>query len=155
MIKVTYISGGIEIIEQISALWAELNDHHTSISKHFSSHFNGFSFNTRVSSLKQKSKDGDVLILIVRPANSDNAIGYSISSINRNGEGEIDSIYVRPEFRGNGIAREFMSKSMDWLNSKQVKDISIGVVYGNEETLNFYSKFGFFPKVTILQMNRN
>ena len=66
-------------------------------------------------------------------------------------QGEIDSRFIQPDYRSKGIARELLNHALEWFNANQVNDISIGVAYGNEETFKFYAKFGFLPKVTILQ----
>lgn len=149
--EITYLSGGIGILERIRNLWHELNTHHASVSKHFTSHFNSFTFETRIKTLNKKAKTGNVLIVVALETSSENEIGYCISSVDSHLQGEVDSIYVQPDYRKNGVARELMDRALDWLKSNQVDDIRIGVAYGNEETFKFYSKFGFLPRVTILQ----
>ena len=149
--EIIYLSGGIEIIERIRDLWHELNTHHASVSKYFASHFNSFTFDTRIASLKKKAKDGEVFLFIAVDKSSTKEIGYCISSVDSQMQGEIDSIFIQPDYMSKGIARELLNHALEWFNANQVNDISIGVAYGNEETFKFYAKFGFLPKVTILQ----
>ena len=147
---ILYKSGGFEIIDQIADLWQDLNRHHASVSKHFSSHFESFTFQTRISSLQEKSRRNGVWIGVAIDSEANLKTGYCISSIDANNHGEIDSIYVKPEYRNRGIAGELMHRAMEWLADRQAKEISIGVVHGNESAHGFYARFGFFPKVAIL-----
>lgn len=149
--EISYISGEIEFLDRIKSLWHGLNDHHAAVSTHFSSHFKKFTFETRVSSIKKKAKEGSLLIAIAIENKSNDEVGYCISSVDSDNQGEIDSIYIKPEYRNKGIARGLMNQAIKWLHAQEVNDISIGVVHGNEQVYAFYSKFGFFPKVMILQ----
>ncbi len=151
MKEVEYISGGVQLFDRLKELWQELNDHHISVSTYFSADFSRFYFETRMSSLEQKLKEEDLRIEIAVNTRSSTDMGYCISSIDSGKLGEIDSIYIKPEFRNFGIASELMTRAIRWLDSKKVEEKNIGVVYGNEQTFKFYSKFGFLPRITLLR----
>jgi ribosomal protein S18 acetylase RimI-like enzyme len=45
-----------------------------------------------------------------------------------------------------------MEKSLDWFNSLNVTIVTVKVAAGNEEAFGFYSKYGFKPIFTELQI---
>jgi ribosomal-protein-alanine N-acetyltransferase len=69
-------------------------------------------------------------------------VGYVMAS-SRNGEGEILSISVMPEFRRKGIGRRLMERAIEYLRGKGVDRIGLEVREGNEEAIKFYEKLGF------------
>ncbi len=151
MKEIEYTSGSVQLIDRLKELWHELNEHHIRISTHFSADFKKFTFDARMSSLKKKSEEGDLFIDIAVYTKSNEDIGYCISSVNSDNQGEIDSIYIKPEFRNLGIASELMNRAISWLDSNNVDEKNIGVVAGNERTYKFYSKFGFLPRIILLR----
>ncbi|WP_408634775.1 GNAT family N-acetyltransferase [Paenibacillus zanthoxyli] len=64
--------------------------------------------------------------------------------------GELDSIFVLQDYRGYGIGQELMTLSLDWLKTNSAKTIAISVLFGNDEALPFYEKFGFYPRTYVL-----
>ncbi len=133
----------IKDINLIKPLWEELNSMHKKKSTYFSDDFSNFSFEKRKQKLTQKDK---VLILICRKKDNNEVIGYCISSITNDSEGEIDSIYIKPGYRKERLGSKLMNKSMDWFAKENVTNVEILVAHGNEEVLSFYEKFGFYPR---------
>ena len=78
-------------------------------------------------------------------------IGYCTSSISDELFGEVDSIYPDEKYRSFGICDELMKRALDWMGEKGVKNRRIIVAVGNEELLQFYEKYGFFPRHIILE----
>lgn len=57
--------------------------------------------------------------------------------------GEIGNLYVKPEYRGLGIAKTLMDRGMAWLEADPaVKDIYVYVSNGNDAA-DFYARYGF------------
>jgi ribosomal protein S18 acetylase RimI-like enzyme len=132
-------------IEQVRALWQELNDHHEKRSNNFKQHFRTFTFDQRVAGLLAKE---DLFIQIARVDGK--TIGYCMASCHKK-SGEIDSIYIKPAFQGRHLGRELMSKAMQWLEQHCCESIIVSVAEGNEEVLDFYKRFGFAERFTVLQ----
>ena len=123
-----------ENIEEIKELWQDLNAHHRELSTHFKRHFATFTFSQRIEKLTIKEK------LIVFLAKMDEVkIGYCLATYDK-AIGEIDSIYIRPEYRGNGIGEKLMSEAMHWLEQQEWKEINIYIAEGNEGAIDFYRK---------------
>ena len=81
-------------------------------------------------------------------------IGYCITSIDRTLTGEIESIFVDPQCRGQGIGTVLMEKALDWLKVKGAKKNVVFVAVGNEQAYVFYEQFGFFPRRTLLEQKK-
>jgi ribosomal protein S18 acetylase RimI-like enzyme len=130
-------------LDRVRPLWEELNSLHKGVSTHFAAEFAGFSFEERKQRLLGKDK---LLILLCVENSSGRNIGYSIASITKNGEGELDSIYIKPAYRKEHMGSKLMKKSLEWFAQEKITNIEILVAHGNEQVLPFYQKFGFFPR---------
>ncbi len=80
-------------------------------------------------------------------------IGYCISTIEKenNKDGEIDSIYIEEQYRNSGLGRIFMERAIKWLKSKDVETMVLLVGVGNEQVMEFYRQFDFYPLHIVLQ----
>ena len=131
---------------QIETLWLELNLLHGELSSEFKEHFATATFEKRIESLLDKDS-----LVIFAASNDEDLIGYCIASIN-NEKGEIDSLYVKPSYRGKNQGKKLVQKSLNWLQEKQCANIDIQVAQGNEEVLSFYEQFGFKKRFHVLQI---
>jgi len=66
MIKLEYIEGKEELLEEIGFLWEKLNELHRIKSKFFSERFDKFKFEDRKVSLIEKGTKGDIKIIVVK-----------------------------------------------------------------------------------------
>jgi len=68
--------------------------------------------------------------------------------------GEIESIFVEQSYRLAGICTMAVTRALTWLdrNGSTRNRVSVGV--GNEGAWEFYRKFGFYPRMTILEQKR-
>ena len=122
---------------------------HTEKSADFKDYFRNFSFEERISRLD--NKEGLFLFAAVK---DNNYAGYCILTID-NGIGEIDSLFVKNEFRGGKTGAGLMKKAVEKLYSLKIKNINISVAAGNESVIGFYEKFGFKKKFEVLQKVEN
>ncbi len=142
----------MEIIEidrkhliEIKPLWEELNNYHGQLSTNFKEHFNSFTFEKRISKLTDKEYTS-----VFIASDSGTYIGYCIATTEKN-KGEIDSIYIKTDYRQQKIGSKLMQKALEWLNKLHLKEIDIYVAEGNEQVFPFYEKFGFKNRYTVLQ----
>jgi len=131
---------------QIETLWLELNSLHGELSPDFKEHFSRATFEQRIESLIEKDN-----LVIFAASKDENLIGYCIASID-NGKGEIDSLYVKPSYRGKSQGKKLVEKSLNWLKDKECENIDIQVAQGNEKVLSFYEQFGFKKRFHVLQI---
>lgn len=140
----------VEEIELIKPLWEGLNLHHRDQSAHFPDYYINMNFDKRKRNLLGKSDEVKFKIDLVIDNDNSERVGYCISSINHDGEGEIDSLFIKENYRNCGIGDMLMKNALDWLNSYNAETIKIQVAAGNEEVFKFYEKFNFYPKYTML-----
>jgi ribosomal protein S18 acetylase RimI-like enzyme len=144
--------GGVELLDDIGLMWEKLNEHHAARSNHFSDVFAENTFAKRKQSILSHSERG--LHVIIALNEEGERAGYCVSTVNRLRVGEIDSLYVRPEFRQTGLGEVLVKRSIDWLNAQDVSRIFLEVAEGNEEVYGFYARFGFYPAKIILEQKK-
>jgi len=136
-------------IDSIKTLWESLNAHHLAKSTHFKSHFSEFTFEKRMAALNKR----DRLIVYVAEYKNEN-IGYCIASVDGL-IGEIDSLFIKTEYRSQGVGEELMILALQWLEKQNCETIRVSIAEGNENALNFYRRFGFMERLVVMQRTHN
>lgn len=147
--KIEFITGDTSLLDEIKELWEELNQLHIEKSVDFKNHYKAFTFAARKESIVRHIENGALLVAIAYCNNL--KIGYCISSV-VDGIGEIDSIFVKTGYRKSDVGHKLMEMSLDWIKTNAAKKIVVKVSVGNEEVFGFYSKYGFAPCLTELQI---
>ncbi|MCM1991141.1 GNAT family N-acetyltransferase [Oceanirhabdus seepicola] len=150
--RIEYKQGAKELLNEIKTLWEKLNEHHIEKSKHFKERFKSFTFEWRIGKLSE-NEDRKINVIVVSDKDKEENIGYCLASV-LGSYGNIESLYIDPEYRGLNIGERLMTDSLEWINSYEVEDIMIGVAGGNEDAFGFYEKFGFYPRVTKLGLKK-
>ena len=135
----------ISKIEEIGELWHELNMHHARSSCQFKGDVTSYSFERCRKRLLENEK-----LAVFVAKNDDHIVGYCVSSVNKS-SGEIDSLFLLPEYQGKNIGNELTTHAINSLNSHDCSEINIYVAEGNESVFKFYEKFGFKKKYYVLQ----
>jgi len=136
-------------LDKIKPLWEQLNQHHEEISPYFSTDFRVYNFTERKTRLLKKYADGQLRVDLAQY--QDRIVGYLVSAVTADGVGEIESIFVAAEFRGQAIGDELMQRALLWLDQLQVHTKLIALAVGNERAYSFYARFGFYPRVVMLK----
>ncbi|OXT09409.1 GNAT family N-acetyltransferase [Thermoanaerobacterium thermosaccharolyticum] len=145
-----FISGGRELLDLVQPLWEKLNKHHEMNSKYFSDKYRNLKFEDRKNKFIN-DKNLKIKIDLIKEKEKDLCIGYCISSIDKDLIGEIDSLFVEMEYRNCGLGDKLMNRALEWLNINHAKTKIIGVAEGNENVLEFYKRYGFYKRRTILE----
>lgn len=145
-------SGGFELLPKVEALWYELKAHQEKIDPEFPD-MSAPTFETRKDGLREKGKD--IFVDWVHSKSDNKSVGYCFSIIDKNDIGEIESLYVRERYRGNGIGKELMKRALSWLERKNAKTVRLSVFSGNTEAIKFYQGFGFKSRVQELMIPNN
>ncbi|OGN89086.1 MAG: hypothetical protein A2158_03275 [Chloroflexi bacterium RBG_13_46_14] len=143
-----------EGIDIVASLWEKLNEHHGGISRHFSFDYPDRNWINRKNELLHDADGGQLRIDLARDTDNGVLVGYCISSIKRDGLGEIDSIFIESDYRRHGIGDNLINSALEWLKGRAVKKIIVQVLVGNEEAHPFYTRLGFLPR-TMLMMRIN
>ena len=108
-------------------------------------------FDLRKKGLLEKSKEGAIRIDLASDADTGELVGYCISTISRDRQGEIESIYIEPDYRESGIGDNLMKRTLRWMDECSVTKKVLGVGVGNEDVIAFYSRYSFYPRTTVLE----
>ena len=154
MANIKYTETNQVDIDAIKPLWEKLNEHIRVRSPYFKRHYETFTFDRRKAELLRKADKGLMHICLASDIDTGKIIGYCISTIIKEvdeTEGEIDSIFVDSSYRSAGIGDSLMKKALAWMDAlgTSKKRISVGV--GNESVFTFYERYGFYPRMTMLQ----
>jgi ribosomal protein S18 acetylase RimI-like enzyme len=74
----------------------------------------------------------------------DRPVGFCISSIT-GGEGEIESLYVLEDHRGESIGRRLMERAVSWCKSSGADAYQVSVAVGNEKAHAFLPEIRIVP----------
>ncbi|MEI6633869.1 MAG: GNAT family N-acetyltransferase [Chlamydiota bacterium] len=151
---IEFVTGGAELLSLIRPLWEALSRYHGENSTHFTEEFAGFNFSFRERRLVEKARRGEVRVELVAESGAGGYAAYCVSSVSRDGEGEIDSLFVDERFRGRGLGSELMRRALEWMDAAGATSRTVVVAEGNERAHGFYRKFGFLPfSVTLALKN--
>lgn len=133
-------------LARLEPLWKKLNQQHLDNSNYFHQHFANMDFSQRSASLLAKET-----LHIFIATHKDSIIGYCIASFDRQ-QGEIESIFIEAEFRQSGIGSRLMELALDCLHNMHCQRIRVAVAEGNDIALEYYQRFGFRPRLTIMEL---
>lgn len=150
MNTIDFVTGEKELLDLVQPLWEKLNKHHQASSTYFQDKFNSLTFDMRKKKLINDAIT-ELRIDLVKDSENQRFIGYCISTVTIDLVGEIDSLYIEPEYRKLGIGDKLMERSLVWQDSKNVRTKILGVAHGNEQAFDFYKKYGFYERRTILE----
>jgi ribosomal protein S18 acetylase RimI-like enzyme len=150
-IKIKYTHGNEEILDEIKTLWERLNEHNVMLSPYFKQYYQTLTFEARKADLQKKALQTQMRIDLATDKATAQHVGYLVSSITKEKTGEIDSVFVNPSYRGFGVGDALMKKALAWMDKKGVATKIVEVTVGNEQALGFYSRYGFYPRKTLLK----
>ncbi|QWU47189.1 MULTISPECIES: GNAT family N-acetyltransferase [Bacillus] len=138
----------LDEIEIIRDSLDKLHEYHNSKSKYFSGDYPRMTFEERIEDYKKNSKYGEYRIELLIESETDNILGLCIA-YSKSVSGKIEVLFVDEKYRRNGFGLKLMNSAVEWFKEKQVDDIELIVVYGNE-AVSFYQKLGFYPRSIIM-----
>lgn len=151
MPEIQYTETDRQGLDLIKPLWQQLVEHHKARSPIFYNDYAKMTFATRKKQLLEKSRGNTIRIDLARDENLGEFVGYCVSTISEERQGEIDSIYIKPNYRRFGIADNLMKRALHWMDEQLITKRILVVGAGNEEVLGFYSKYGFHPRNIVLE----
>lgn len=146
---ISYETGGADLLGCIAPLWEGLRADHEARSSYFAPGFAGRLFEDRRTELLNKA--AKLRVDLVRIDSDKEPFGYCISTVDKDGSGEVDSLYILPERRDGGYGAQLLERHLVWLKEQATGPICLTVAEGNKEVLPFYSCFGFFPHSLMMQ----
>jgi len=154
--QIEYTEAGRQDLETISGLWQKLIAHHETLSPvYFASRYARMTFDQRKKQLLEKSENGALRIDLAGDKDTGEFIAYCVGTFSEQGQGEIESIYIDRDYRGLGIGDTLMRRALDWMDEHSVTKKLLGLGAGNEKVFAYYQRYGFYPRVTILEQVDN
>ncbi len=150
-LQIAYSAKGSADLDLIESLWEKLRAHHGEVSHYFKDHYSRFTFAMRKKGLLDKTRQGALRIDLVTDQNIGKYVGYCVTSLTGEKIGEIESIYIEPQYRRSGIGSNLMLRALRWLDDNQASRKILGVAEGNESVFEFYRRFGFYPRIIVLE----
>ncbi len=147
--KITFRRIRREEILKIKPLWLKLNDMHHRESAHFRDFYSSFTFEKRISKFGTLPEE-KLFIETVEKGNE--PIGCCICTIDEDRTGEIDSLYIEEEYRNRGLGGKLTRNGIAWLRAQGCGRIAVAVSHGHESVFPFYEKYGFYPRLTSLEL---
>ena len=104
--------------------------------------------NYKVQDFYEKLIDDDNKIILVA-RDSDIILGYVYGLIQDNGNlfnnkiAKLDALFVKEQYRGNGIARSLIREFINWAKEKEVSYVELSVCKDNTNAINLYENEGF------------
>lgn len=99
--------------------------------------------------------------IIVAENDSNEVIGYLYgyclnTSSNIISTADIADLYIKEEYRHQGIGRRLIDDFKDWAITNDMKYITISAFEDNNQALSLYKKMGFddYKKILLLDLNR-
>ncbi len=151
MHAVAYRTTGIEEIERIRPLWEQLNAHHHAKASRFRSCYERMTFEDRKSWFCWLHETGEVRVDLALDQGSGRFIGYCVSSVTAKKIGEIESLFVDPGYRSAGTGTTLVTRGLAWMDDRGALRKRVSVADGNEDSWAFYKRFGFYPRMTVLE----
>jgi ribosomal protein S18 acetylase RimI-like enzyme len=148
--KIKYMQGDQKILDQVRDRWEELNRYHCERSQHFKEHYLGMTWQKRKYTLLKKMVGGAMLVELAVDESSGRCAGYAVSTLNAQMTGEVESIYIQPNYRRMGIGRALMQDALAWMDQNGALTKQVEVSVGNEVAWSFYGRFRFKPRKTLL-----
>lgn len=131
----------------IKPVWEELNRIHLADSVNFKEHYRNFTFEKRMS-LFAGTKDSDMKLSVV--FDGERVTGYCLSTVDGQ-RGEIESLCLLEELRGQGIGRKLVDSHVEWMKSRGCSKITVSVAHGHDSVLGFYNAMGFKERMIVLE----
>jgi ribosomal protein S18 acetylase RimI-like enzyme len=155
MFSIEYRRTGIREIDCIRPLWWLLNEYMSTQTTNFRSHFGQMSFEKRKAYFERVALAGSLCVdLAFECKDSNRYVGYCVSSLSKEKTGEIESIFVDDVYRSCGIGSTLVIRALGWLDENGSSGNRVSVSEGNESVWNFYKKFGFYPRMTVLEQKK-
>jgi diamine N-acetyltransferase len=143
----TLVQGSWELLDRVEPLWNQQRDFHFRLAPQWKLGMTREFADRRVA-LIAKGAAGH-FIALASIGNQD--VGYGISTIDNKGRGELDSLFVDPEFRNQGIGDALMKVTLAWFAERAIEDIAIEAIACNEGAVRFYARYGYQPRSIVMK----
>jgi diamine N-acetyltransferase len=151
MQAVVYRTAGFEEMRLIRPLWEQLNEYHHAKATRFRSQYEQMTFEDRISHFRRLHASGKLRLDLAQDTGTGRYAGYCVCSLSPEKNGEIESLFVDAAFRSLGIGTVLVTRGLGWMDENGAARKRVSVGDGNETVWSFYRRFGFYPRLTVLE----
>jgi GNAT superfamily N-acetyltransferase len=151
MEPIEYRTAGYDEIDRIRPLWEKLNAFHHAKASRFRKHYEQVTFDHRKAYFGRLNGSGVLYIDFAEDRKTGQCIGYCVSSVSPDRTGEIESLFVEDGYRSCGVGTTLVLRALGWMDRNGAERKRVAVGDGNESAGEFYRRFGFFPRLTVLE----
>ncbi len=138
-------AGGAELIGLTKPLWEKQKTYHLGIDRLSPENYVDLSFEERA--IRIQKKGAHLTTLLAEDRTTDHLIGYSLATINLEGVGEIDSVFVEENYRGKGVGTALIKATLVWMEENKVQKTKLHVLDVNQSAVSLYRTLGFEPRM--------
>jgi ribosomal protein S18 acetylase RimI-like enzyme len=153
--EIAITRGGAERIDDVEPLWHAMHRHHRSVAAHltavapFRSDDESW-IRRRAFYERLMARPGSFFLLAEREGSFVGYAAVGVSGTEATLEvgdrvGELESLVVLPEDRGNGLGGRLMDAVFEELRRLGAEEITIAVREGNDDAARFYERRGLVP----------
>jgi len=152
MSGVTISPCGAERIDDVMPLWHALHEHHTAIAPQLGAARSlDESWARRRRKYEAWFRDDRAFLLLAEDRAG--VVGYAMVRVVEGSEtwqtpdelAELETLCVLPRARGTGVGTALMHAVFAALRVRDLRQLSLGVIAGNDASRRFYEKWGLVP----------
>lgn len=140
-----------EEVKLLKPLMEYLAMHHNNVSTYFKGSFPLHKDEDRIARFEKEISEGTSKAYVCL----EGELIVGVIKIDFNDDkGVIDYFVILKEYQGKGYGKALMDKALETFNEKNIKDIELHVVYGND-AVKFYEKYGFKIQSYVMELKEN
>lgn len=148
-----FVQHGCEGLHLIEPLWREQKTYHAALPWPFAFQMAVAEFAQRTHALRDKAKGGRMVVeLVLDRPNANRPVAYCVSSVSSDGVGEIDSLFVTADLRGQGLGKRLTENALEWMRHLQPKRTIVIVATANESAIEFYRQANFESRTIEMEL---
>ena len=151
MHAVLYRTTGFDEIDLIRPLWEQLNEYHLAKASRFRDHYEQMTFEDRKSHFCRLHESGHLRLDLAQDTKTAGLSGIACVRCPLIIPERWSPCSLTGEFRSAGIGTALVTRGLAWMDSLGTVRKRVSVGDGNESAWTFYRKFGFFPRMTVLE----
>jgi len=129
-------------------LWEEMAEHHSRLSQHFTVSDDGKERYSKYLADKFSEKSTKLVVATSR----EEVVGFMLCMLSPNVPvfkektiGLVSDVYVLPQFRMKGVAKEMLKYGLRWFEKNKVASVQLNVAAANFEARSAWAQLGFKP----------
>ncbi|MEW5748690.1 MAG: GNAT family N-acetyltransferase [Candidatus Thermoplasmatota archaeon] len=144
-----------EDLPGVVGLWEQMIEHHTRLSHHFTLSRDGVRRFSKYLASKYSERSTKLLVA----TQDGRLVGFMLCLLSPNAPvfkertlGVVSDVYVAPELRKRGVAREMLKVALRWFKKNRVATVQLNVAAANLEARAAWGQLGFKPHMMMKRL---